>query len=79
MINLIDFFRKEKPMNIIYDSCCNNCLNGEREYFMSDNISPTGIKCLLGVENKNKFDYLCELYEKDEEFIAYNKSLENNT
>lgn len=77
MVNLIDFFRKEEPKNIIYDSCCNNCLNGEREYY-TDGSTPTGVKCLLNMENKNTFDYLCEFYSKDGEFIAYNKSLENN-
>jgi len=78
MINLIDFFKKEKTKNLIYDPCCNSCTYGQREYFMSDDITPTGIKCLLGEENNRKFDYLCDQYKEDEEFIAYNKSLESN-
>ena len=41
------------------------------------NIVIRGVKCSLGVENENKFEYVCDLYEKDEKFIAYNKSLEN--
>ncbi len=78
MINLIDFFRKEKPKNIIYDPCCNNCEYGQREYSMFDEISPTGIRCEFGIENNREFDYLCDLYKKDKLFIAYNKSLESS-
>lgn len=66
-------------MDIIYDPCCNNCINGKREYLqLKNNIGggiPSGVECLLDIKNKNKFDYVCDLYEKDEKFIAYNRSL----
>ena len=78
MVNLIDYFKGKKEVDdIIYDPCCNNCINGKREYMGFSNIVIRGVKCSLGVENENKFEYVCDLYEKDEKFIAYNKSLEN--
>ena len=82
MGNLIDYFKGKKEVDdILYDPCCNNCTNGKRSYLHLesgiDSRIPSGVKCSLGVENGNKFDYVCDLYEKDEKFIAYNKSLEN--
>ena len=82
MVNLINYFKGKKEVDdIIYDPCCNNCINGKRSYLpLESNIDggiPSEVKCSLGVENENKFEYICDLYEKDEKFIAYNKSLEN--
>ena len=79
MSKLLDFLEgKKKVKDLITDPCCNNCLNGSRNYLFGSESFPEGIACSVGINNGKSFRYICDSYEKDKEFIEFNKELKYN-
>jgi len=79
MSKLLELFNfKKEAKNLIYDPCCNNCLNCKIEYLNGISGTIEGIDCILDKNIEHKFDYICESYERDEVFIEYNKKLERD-
>ena len=78
MLKLTDFINKKKKVkNLIYDPCCNNCINGKLVYINNNPLAIESIECLFEKNIEHKFDYICDFYERDEVFIEYNKNLES--
>jgi hypothetical protein len=57
MVNLIDFFRKVKSIDIIYDPCCNNCLNGKVKYLGEITEVTQGIDCIFDKKIRERISY----------------------